>query len=286
MNRGVYIAPSLFTLANLAAGMVSILFSADGRFTNASWAILAGIIMDMLDGRVARWVNATSEFGVELDSLSDLITFGVAPAILIYEMVLSPLGRPGIMIAIFFVMAAALRLARFNVKAHTGETTNHFTGLPVPAAAGIVASFVLSYQLFGQEDITVKTMPIVMQRMPMLFQWSPVMMLVLAGLMVSTIHYGNFKQLKMARPKALQTLAFIGAAILLVLAYPQNTLFLVFSAYVVSGMVGFAWRYYRASRERHFQQAKFGRRKTDRLATAAASAPSPESDKPWNPTES
>src|SRR6185312_5948672 len=94
IRRGVYLFPTLLTLANLAAGITSIIFAANDHFTSAAWAIIAGIIMDMLDGRVARWANATSEVGLELDSLCDAVTFGIAPAILMYQVALSPLGRP------------------------------------------------------------------------------------------------------------------------------------------------------------------------------------------------
>src|SRR5262249_20175453 len=152
---------------------------------------------------------ATSQFGVELDSLCDLVSFGVAPAFLMYQVALEPLGRPGYMIAIFFVMTAALRLARFNLKSQSGEVSPYFTGLPVPAAAGILASFVLSYELFGDETITAKTIPAVMKQMPFFFRFVPLVMIVLSFLMVSTVQYGNFKQLKLSRPKSVQNLAFL-----------------------------------------------------------------------------
>jgi CDP-diacylglycerol--serine O-phosphatidyltransferase len=109
---------------------------------------MASIIMDMVDGRIARMTNTTSRFGLEFDSLSDLISFGVAPAVLMYQMVLSGMNNPGIAIALFYVIAGALRLARFNVKAQDGESCTEFSGLPIPAAAGMLASFVLSYELF------------------------------------------------------------------------------------------------------------------------------------------
>ncbi len=105
MRRGTYIFPTLLTLSNLAAGVVSIMFAAEGRFTSAAWAIIAGIIMDMLDGRVARWTGATSQFGLELDSLCDLVSFGIAPGILMYQVALSGIGRPGYAIVIFLPSA-------------------------------------------------------------------------------------------------------------------------------------------------------------------------------------
>src|SRR5262249_15957433 len=155
---------------------------------------------------IARWTGATSQFGIELDSLCDAVSFGMAPAVLMYQVALSPLGRAGYAIAIFFAMAAVLRLARFNLKAQTAEDAHHFTGLPVPAAAGILASFVLSWELFGNDNISVRTIPVLMERMPAFFRSAPLIMMVLAVLMVSTVPYGSFKQMKLGRPKALQSL--------------------------------------------------------------------------------
>lgn len=261
MKRGVYLLPSLLTLANLAAGIVAILFAANMHFTSAAWAIMAGIAMDMLDGRVARWMGAASQFGLELDSLSDLVAFGVAPGILMYQLALEPLGRPGFMIVIFFAMASALRLARFNLRAQAGEFTTYFEGLPVPAAAGILASFVLSYELFDSADLSVKTMPLLMQRMPIFFRSIPLVMMILSFLMISPVHYGNFKKLKLGRPKSLQSLSLLVSGIVLIFTYPQNTIFIVFSLYVVSGLLMFGWRYYGARRERRAAQRM--RRSTD-----------------------
>jgi CDP-diacylglycerol---serine O-phosphatidyltransferase len=286
MKRGIYIIPSLLTLANLAAGVVAILMAANGRYTSAAWAIIFGICMDMMDGRIARWMGATSQFGLELDSLADVVTFGIAPGILMYQLALADMGRPGYMIAIFFAMTAALRLARFNLRAQqatpAAEPTSHFIGLPVPAAAGILASFVLSYELFSVGCMPSKTIPMVMRQMPLFFQMIPVTMLILSFLMISQVHYGDFKKLKMAGPKSLQSLTLISAALLLIFTYPQNTIFIVFSLYVLSGLWMFAWRYYRSRRGYQLGQI-FHRRSTDHpeevLAAGQPPAP-PHDDKP------
>ena len=263
MKRGIYLFPSLLTLGNLAAGVMSILFVTQDHLTSAAWCIIAGIIMDMLDGRVARWANATSQFGVELDSLCDLVTFGVAPGILMFNVALDPLGRPGYMIAVFYAMTAALRLARFNLRAQSGEPSNHFLGLPVPAAAGILASFVLSYELFEDGPVfSAKTIPLVMKRMPFFFKFVPLMMILLSFLMVSNVQYGNFKQLKLARPKSVQNLAFLLVGLLLIFTYPQNMIFIVFSLYVLTGLISLAWRFYHAQRAKRTVRL-YGRRKTD-----------------------
>ncbi len=264
VRRGIYLLPTIFTLANLAAGVTSILLTINDHLTSAAWAIMAGIVMDMLDGRVARWAKATSQFGLELDSLCDLVSFGLAPGILIYQLSLQPLGRPGYMIAIFFAMAAALRLARFNLKAQSSvEPSTHFVGLPVPAAAGILASFVLSYDLFDDADISVKTIPMLMHKMPVFFNALPIIMLGLSFLMISRVQYSHFKQLKLGRPKSIQSLSIIVGGLLLIFTYPQNTIFILFSMYVISGFVGWAWRLYQSGRERITPQ-NLRRRKTDR----------------------
>ena len=264
MKKGIYLFPSLLTLSNLAAGVMAIIYADAYHLSSAAWCIIAAIILDMLDGRVARWAGATSQFGVELDSLCDLVSFGVAPAFLMYRVALEPWGRPGYMIVVFFVMTAALRLARFNLKSQAGEVSTHFTGLPVPAAAGILASFVLSYELFGDETITAKTIPLIMKRMPFFFKFVPLMMILLSFLMVSSVQYGNFKQLKLARPKSVQNLAFLLVGLLLIFTYPQNMIFIVFSLYVLTGLISLAWRFYYAQRAKRMAgRVHYGRRKTD-----------------------
>ncbi len=286
MKRGVYLVPSLLTLGNLAAGFLAILFAANAEFTRAAWMIILGIVLDMSDGRIARWMGATSQFGLELDSLADLTTFGVAPAILMYQLALDPLGRPGYMIAIFFAMTAALRLARFNLKAQqtpTLEKPSYFVGLPVPAAAGILSSFVLSYELFGNETITVKTIPMLMSRMPMFFRLIPVTMLVLSFLMISRVRYGDFKKLKLGRPKSLQSLTLIAAGVLLIVTYPQNTIFILFTLYVLSGLLLFAIRYYRYRRDIRLSQMR--RRKTDQPGESDSENTAAAAEFPWNQTK-
>lgn len=277
-RRGVYLFPSLLTLANMAAGVVSILFAASERFSAAAWCIIAGILLDMMDGRLARWANATSQFGLELDSLCDAVTFGIAPAILMYQVALSPMGRPAYAVVIFFAMAAILRLARFNLRAQSGEPSTHFVGLPVPAAAGILASFVVSYELFGDDSLTVKTIPAVMDKMPIFYRSVPLVMVLLGVLMVSRVPYGNFKRLKLGRPKSVQTLTLVAIGLLALFTYPQNMIFVLFLSYVVTGLVIFAWRFSRAQRAKALAR-KFHRRSTDILPEETRVSEST----PWTP---
>ena len=248
--RGIYLLPSLFTAANLSSGFLSIIFAINGDYTIAAWAIIFSILMDAVDGRVARWTNATSSFGVEFDSLADLLSFGVAPAILMYQMLLHTLHRPGIAIALFYVLAGGLRLARFNVKAQNGESSSEFTGLPIPAGAGMLASFALSYELFvtGQEGLARRYIPIVMEKMPFFMKMIPVFMVVIAALMISTVPYIAFKKFKVDRPKSLQLITLILIGIILMITYPQNTIFIIFLGYLLSGVAGYLLRYWRFRR--------------------------------------
>lgn len=249
MKRGIYILPSIFTMGNLASGFFSMIWSIHNQFTLASWAIIACIGLDVIDGRIARWTKTTSRFGVELDSMADLVSFGVAPAVLIYQMVLHTMGGPGKAIALFFVLAGALRLARFNIKAMDGEASPHFIGLPIPAAAGMLASFVLSYELFETGgEITAKTIPLLMKRMPFFFKSIAPTMVLISLLMISSVPYFSFKKLKFSRPKSMQLLIFIMIGLLLIITYPQNTIFLLFLIYLLAGLGEYLLRYWRIRR--------------------------------------
>jgi len=142
MIRRSYIFPNLITILSLFSGFYSIIATFNEMYLQASYAILMSFVFDGLDGKIARILNATSEFGVQLDSLSDLVAFGVAPAVLVYKWLLLPYGRIGWMAAFLFVACGALRLARFNVQSGKIDSA-FFVGLPIPAAAGVIASSVL-----------------------------------------------------------------------------------------------------------------------------------------------
>ena len=144
MNRLNFkrILPSLFTLGNLLCGFLAINNVVDGSYASAAWWIIIAGIFDALDGKVARLFGSSSEFGIEFDSIADVISFGVAPAVLIYQYALNEGGGIGQFLAFCFMAAGAIRLARFNLKATTGKKT-HFTGMPIPSGAGILASYVL-----------------------------------------------------------------------------------------------------------------------------------------------
>lgn len=223
-RRGIYIIPSLLTSANIFCGFYALIGIYYERFYPAAIAILIAIIIDGLDGRVARFTNACTDFGVEYDSLADFITFGVAPGVLIYSWSLKPLGRIGILAAFVFVICGALRLARFNVQ-FSGIKSKDFVGLPIPAAAGfLVALVILSKDLSLSEE-----------RIKGLIFLIPVYLL--AFLMVSNIRYPTLKHLDLRKRKPFRLLVIMVLAILVVGSLPQVLIFLLFLSYVLSGPI-------------------------------------------------
>ncbi len=222
--RGVYLLPNLLTSASLFGGFYSIVASLDGSFVKASIAILISAVLDALDGRIARLTGSSSKFGVEYDSLSDLIAFGLAPAILIFTWALRPFGRYGWLAAFIYVVCGALRLARYNVQV-TNVESSHFNGLPIPAAASLVASTVLLFHYLGQAQTTAKHVTIL------------IVVYMLALLMVSNIKYYSFKELNLSRRMPFRLLVGIILLLIVIAAEPQVMLFILTLGYVASGPV-------------------------------------------------
>lgn len=232
---GALLAPSLFTIGNMACGFYALLSAFRGEFTPAATAIIAGMAFDALDGRVARLVHGESMFGVEFDSLTDFLTFGVAPAHMMYALVLKDYGAWGYPMAFLFALCGALRLARFNAVAHeTGGSKTHFTGLPIPGGAGFLAAFVLVYQLI-EEGRTARTWNLLMDQIPLLYGLAPLMVVVVALLMVSTIPYPAFKQKGALPSSAPVKIIGLSLAGIVIFMYPQNSIFLIFGFYVLLG---------------------------------------------------
>jgi CDP-diacylglycerol--serine O-phosphatidyltransferase len=252
MKKGIYILPSLLTCGSISSGYLSIISSLDGEFSKAAWFIVLAVAFDMTDGRVARLTRTTSEFGVQLDSLADLISFGLAPSIMMYQLVLSTMGKLGIAVAILFVLCSALRLAKFNVNARGGIVHSSFMGLPTPASAGLLVSFVLSYELLNLgQSLSFKTIPILMKSMPLFFKIMPVVIVVLSLLMVSNIPYYSFKNMKLSRPKTFRLFVLVVLLLFLIITFPQNIIFVLFSLYIVSGLIGIGVRYYNAHKKKN-----------------------------------
>ncbi len=223
MRKGIYILPNTLTLGGMFCGFYAILASYKGHYIYGAWAILIANIFDGLDGWVARLTNSTTKFGIELDSLSDLVAFGVAPAVLIYSWGLQPFGRIGWGAAFLFVICGALRLARYNVQMGTTES-KAFTGLPIPGAGTVVASLVLFYnEVWG--DLSGRNYIILF--LPFL----------LAALMVSTLRFHGMKEFDFKKRKPFWLLVVIVVAFVLIFMYPEIVIFIFSIAYVLLGMI-------------------------------------------------
>lgn len=239
---GQVLAPSIFTVGNMACGFYALLSAHHDEFVPAATAILIGMVFDALDGRIARLVHGESAFGIEFDSLSDFLTFGIAPAYMMYAFILKDYGVWGYPMAFLFAMCGALRLARFNAVAHdAGGSKTHFTGLPIPGGAGFLASFILLYQIVEQGR-PARTWKFLMDQVPSLYALAPGMVILIALLMISTIPYPAFKQPNIFQPRSLKVLLGVVLGALLVFVYPQNTIFLLFLFYVLLGPVGWLLR--------------------------------------------
>lgn len=237
LRSGVYILPNLFTTGCLVAGFYAIICTHDARYRTAAYMILLAQICDMLDGRIARLTRATSSFGVQYDSLADLIAFGVAPGFLVYVWALRPWGRWGWLAATMYVACAALRLARFNVQVGTVEK-RHFLGLPSPAAADVVATTVLLFYYFDGKDTPSKHILMLM------------VIFGVAALMVSEIRYFSFKEFNIHRRHPFPVLLGLIAIVLLTLGAHQPMLFLGLTGFALSGPVTWVWRYVAKRRRR------------------------------------
>jgi len=228
LRKGVYILPNLFTTGSLFAGYYSIVSSMNHRFETAAWFILVAAIFDGLDGKIARLTGTTSSFGVEYDSLADLVAFGVAPGLLMYSWALTEFGKLGWLAAFLYVVCGALRLARFNVQVSTVES-KRFVGLPIPSAAWMVSSCVLLFFHLGGTG-TIKQVAIV------------VLIYVLAFLMVSNVSYYSFKDPELVKRQPFGFLVLAIFLIIVIVAKPEIMLFALAFSYMISGPIGFLLR--------------------------------------------
>jgi CDP-diacylglycerol---serine O-phosphatidyltransferase len=230
-RKGIYILPNLFTSASLFSGFYAIIAAIQGRFEAAAIAIIISAVLDSLDGRVARFTGTASHFGVEYDSLSDLVAFGVAPAVLAYLWALEPFKRLGWLAACLYVICGALRLARFNVEKNSSDIS-FFKGLPIPAAAICISSMVL----FATD---ISSLSEIKHNIIIL------MIYFLSFLMVSSLRYYSFKEFNIRNQNPFNVLVAI-ILICIVIAYRPNVLlFLFFIPYVFSGPIVSLVHYYK-----------------------------------------
>lgn len=236
-----YILPNLLTTGNLFFGYFSVVKAMQQDFTWAAGAIFLAAIFDVLDGRVARLTKGTSEFGVQYDSLCDLVSFGFAPALLMYQYALKGVGRMGWIFCFIFLACGALRLARFNVLSAKGKTDDDFTGLPIPMAAGVVACFVAF--TCDMEAVDAESFWFLSFMYDFLSnkQHISTLMLILAPLlaflMVSSVRYRSFKHVNIKVIKPFRLLALFVTIIGLVAYKPEITGMILFFSYALSGIV-------------------------------------------------
>jgi CDP-diacylglycerol---serine O-phosphatidyltransferase len=227
-RKGIYILPNLFTLAALFGGFYAIVMAMNGKFDQAAIGVFCAMVLDSLDGRVARMTNTQSAFGEQMDSLSDMVSFGAAPALIAYVWALTSLGRWGWVSAFVYCACAALRLARFNVNT-TVVDKRFFQGLPSPAAAALVAGFIWLMSDSGYTGLEVR--------------WYTFGLTLYAGLtMVTNVPFYSFKDVQMKRSVPFVVIVLIALGIAAINIHPPIVMFGLFVIYGLSGYVLYGWR--------------------------------------------
>ena len=228
-RRGVYLLPSMFTLANMFCGYACVVFAMQGKYETAAPFVAIAVMLDALDGRIARLTGTTSAFGLEFDSLADVISFGIAPAVLTFAWGLAPLGRLGWAAGFIFVTAGAIRLARFNIQTSTDK--RYFVGMPIPAAAGVPAATVFVYPTPLHDY---------QAALPAL-----ALVIVPAILMVSTIRFRSFKTIDLQARRSYTVLLLLALVLVAIATHPRWTLLAIAYAYLMSAFVEMAVNRYR-----------------------------------------
>lgn len=243
-GRGIYLLPNLFTLSALFAGFYAIIAAMKGNYDNTAIAILVAMLMDTLDGRVARLTNTQTAFGAELDSLSDMVCFGIAPALFLYVWGLSALGKVGWLVAFIFAAAVALRLARFNVQHDTADK-RYFKGLPCPAGASVITSLIWSLYEY---DLGNRATYIIVA----------VVAVGVAALMISNLLFHSFKNIDLKNKVPFVVILLILVIFVLVSVDPPLVWLGISGAYASSALVFWGWRRWRKHRQprRHEEKAQ------------------------------
>jgi CDP-diacylglycerol--serine O-phosphatidyltransferase len=256
-RQAIYLLPNLFTTGNLFCGLYAIMAAFEGDYFKSAIAILIAQVFDVLDGQSARLTKTTSQFGVEYDSLADLVSFGVAPAVLVYAWALHAHGILGLAVVFAFVGCGALRLARYNVQVGMSDP-RYFTGLPIPAAASVLASLMIFDQHILQLGQAVKPVTVL------------VVTLLLSFLMVSTIKYPKLRGLRFQPGEGFLYLVWGVLGIMLIAAMPPIALFALFAGYAASGVVSLLLGFIRpASRRPVSQERSSSTLSSDRAAGEA-----------------
>jgi CDP-diacylglycerol--serine O-phosphatidyltransferase len=228
LRKGIYLIPSLFTAGNIMCGFFSIVSTFSGQYVQAALFIIFAHILDGVDGYAARLTKTTSQFGIEFDSLADVVSFGVAPAVLVYFWALVPWGNWGWLAACTYVVCGALRLSRFNVQAGT-SAKGHFIGLPIPAAAEMITATIFLYYYLGGEGAPNKQVTLLL------------VIYGLAVLMVSGFPYFSLKNADLKKRFPLWILVFGIILIKVIVMAPQVMFFTSFLLYTLSGPLLWSW---------------------------------------------
>ena len=237
-RKGIYILPNLFTLAALFGGFFAIVMAMNGNYEKAAIGIFCAMVLDSLDGRVARMTGTQSAFGEQMDSLCDMVSFGVAPALVAYTWALKPLGRWGWIAAFVYVACAALRLARFNVNTAVVDK-RYFQGMPSPAAAAFVMGFIWLMTDLGINA----SYPIASLGGEQAIRWVIFGIALFAGLtMVTNVPYYSFKDIDLKKSVPFIVVVLIALAIAAINIHAPSVLFAAFSVYALSGYGVYAWR--------------------------------------------
>jgi len=225
-RRGIYILPTVFTVGNLFCGFGSLLQAYSGKFGWAALLIIIAGLLDGLDGRIARLTNTTSEFGIQFDSLADVVSFGVAPAFLVYTWALAPLERAGWWIAFVYVVCLAMRLARFNIQSKASDK-RYFAGMPSPAAAGCLACVVFAFPAPPEP------------------RWAAglvvALVVIVSGLTVSRLRYRSFKEIDLRNRRSYLYVLPLAVILVAILTHPEISLLTFGAVYLLSGPVGYVW---------------------------------------------
>ena len=221
-RKGIHIIPSLFTTGNVFCGFYSFIAALNENYNLAAWAIILAIIFDVLDGRIARMTKTTSAFGMQYDSLADVISFGMAPAFLCYSWILKPFDRVGWMAAFLFLLCAALRLARFNATKPDIQG-QHFIGLPTPAAAAVIASIIIAFEgMFGTRVHPGFMVAVVYS---------------LAFFMVSNIKYPALKKFEFRKRVSFARFLLVILALYIMATIPKIAIFMISFGYIIIGPI-------------------------------------------------
>lgn len=225
-RRGIYLLPTIFTIGNLFFGFYSLVLAFRGDFERAALMIVVAGVLDGLDGRIARLTGTTTEFGNQFDSLADVVSFGVAPALLVYRWALLPLGRIGWLVTFLFLVCAAMRLARFNIQSSVGDK-RFFAGLPSPSAAGALACVVFAFPLSPE------------------FGWVPISAAILIAtlglLMVSRFRYRSFKEFDLRSRRSYIYVLPLAVIVVAIALHPKGALLFFAALYLISAPSAFLW---------------------------------------------